>query len=187
MPRRAVLALLVVACLALSGCTQEEERSFFLHVILFCFGIGAGCASMAGSIIALMRAAQRKPRNFVNFAISIPLSVTTIVLHAVVTEGFDHAVPGFTRDSLWLFAMTATPLFWLAATIIEIAIAPPPSPPAPPGQAPPAPPPVDSAKLVSAVLLPLLVITAYSALLVHVLPPGKSSPPSSPPGTTPMP
>ena len=176
--RGLVVALVLIACLALTGCSKEEEETFLLYVVFFCFGAAASVGSMVGSCFALVHAAQRRPRNYVNFALAIPFAIAALSLHLFTTHWFHSPMRGLDRDVFWLFAMTATPLCWLAATIIGVSLAPKPVAATLEQshyrdavvRATPDAPPLTRKQLATAIIPPVLGVLLYMGLVYAALP-----------------
>jgi hypothetical protein len=178
--RRALWSFVALCAIGMSGCTQEDADSFFFFIVLFCFGVVASLGSCAGAALALVQAAQRRPRGYVNLAIAVPCSVAAFALNAFATNYFRGGSYGVDRDVFWLVFMTATPLCWLGATVIGIGLRPPAMLVQPPPaeyayrgvlvQPPQSAPPVTPLRVVATVLPVLLVLIGYFTMLYLVLP-----------------
>jgi hypothetical protein len=171
--RLVVLAVLVVAATA---CTKAEGDAFLLALTLLGFGAVAGIGSVVGSGIALISALQRKPRGFVNLGLAIPSAMASMILDAFAISMSLHG-EGVDRDEFFLMAMTATPVYWLAATVMSFV-----SRPKAPTQEEIAqayregrvlqfvPPPLTMQTVMLAIVPPLCAIVVYTTILFVLLP-----------------
>jgi hypothetical protein len=186
------LPWLVLSALFLTACTREDEHAFFVGVTFLGFGALASVGSIAGSCFALVHAAQRKPRSYVQLAIAVPFAVAAVGLHAGTTNGFSTPLYGLHRDDFFLVLMTATPIYWLAATVVGVSLAPAPKPvefpapaedgyrAAPPSPYQPPPEPIPPGRVALSIGLPAIAICLYTALLYSVLLPNppRATPPA---------
>jgi hypothetical protein len=179
----------VCALLFVTACTQEEADRFFLTLILWTFGAIASVGALTGASFALVAAFQQKARGFVNLGIALPCAVAAVVLDAVAVS-YSHGSPGVDREDYFVMMMTATPLCWLGTAIAGVLVRPPgiqiAQPMVPTGfdaygnamyrPVPPVVVPNPSYRasplvVTLAIMLPLLVCTAYYVCLYFVLPP----------------
>jgi hypothetical protein len=161
--RAAVLALAVAGCLALSGCERAAEQfeSAVDHILLALFGLAMSLCSLVGVVLALTRGLRRSPLSpvsYVNVAIATPFAVAAVLLQLSVA-----GTVGRTHDTLRLMLLSSSPLFWLAAALIELGLAPA-LPPGPTG----APPRLTPAR-VAAAFVPVVALILYGFLLDHAI------------------
>jgi hypothetical protein len=165
--RAAVLALAVAGCLALSGCALferavEQVESTFAILLLAFFGVAMSLCALVGVVLALVRAirrSRRSPASYVNVASAALFAVAAVMLQMSVA-----GMVGRTRDTLRVMLLSSSPLFWLAAALIELCLAPalPPGPPC-------APPRLTAARVAAAVVPVVVALTLYGLLLNHAV------------------
>jgi hypothetical protein len=165
--RAAVLALAVAGCLALSGCVLLEraadqvESTVDLLLLAF-FGVSMSLCALVGAVVALTRGLRRSRRSlasYLNVAIATPFAVAAVLLQMSVA-----GTVGRTHDTLRLMLLSSSPLFWLAAALIELGLAPA-LPPGPTG----APPRLTAARVAAAVVPVVVALTLYGLLLDHAV------------------
>jgi hypothetical protein len=171
-----LFVVLAAFAFAASACTQAEGDAFLLALTLLGFGAVGGIGSVVGSGIALVSALQRKPRGFVNLGLAVPSALASMILDAFAISMSANG-RGVDRDEFFLMAMTATPVWWLAATVMSFVARP-----KGPTQEDIAaayregrvfqfvPPPLTAEKVMLAIVPPLCALAVYTMILYALLP-----------------
>lgn len=168
--------LLAAFVFAASACTKADSDAFLFALALLGFGAVAGIGSVVGSGIALIYALQRKPRGFVNLGLAVPSALASIILDAFAIS-ISARGEGVDRDEFFLVVMTATPVCWLAATVMSYISRPKGPTPAELAAAYREgrvvqfdPPPLTLQTAMLAVVPPLCVLVVYVTILFLLLP-----------------